>query len=1525
MPNRQVISLEADQQTERRPLVEILRDGPGNVTTPRTIDRDTVLYSHATGRSPEEVRDIVEAGQGGQLGQEATVSTHATIANEVDGAAETEEELNERIATMIDGMREADMLSRFFTPALAAAVRSNISGSREMAVDRLARVFMTGDAIQERMESMGGVGSTILDFAEVLVDPLDIIHQRTYVRLVEEYQDLLAPGVSIEEFEEGLERILTEAEDAGFFSDQNRFYFGSFLDTLNNGVYSGQQRANEILGWLDVGITGAAEALPLALRGTQLVRTTAALTGSTALSSTGTLIRGLPGAVLDSGRDTLSATGLLRPSANRDRIVEESLLRTLIEDDPSATSVSAPMHTQTSISTPVGVRGGFLSAPSHTAIRRFEMNAESLDMVRDWARSSGRTFDDETIQAFATEMTADRLRYLREQGSLRVIDVEVGLDDFDNIIMNDILGTTRGDYFRSAAAAQRAAGYGDEVIMIGEGQYAVYHRENISPDNLGALTELGYTGDLRGLALYRATDPDQLGSGLLARLGSPGAQGDPEMQAYLFLSNSVMQRAIHEVNTQTKALTRGMTNRQVSETYRAFDYLAESPRMEAFNRQQFIDWFESPEGLGRTPTDSQVGLYLLEQQRLNTQLFMQANEVYRNAVRMNARTFRDINGEEYVVSEVTGLPDTALVNLDGRVVRADSPDLEGITVYRNEGGNDIPGDVQYIASQTPEIRSVRHSDFLVRNAGGHRAYIVNQMQHLLKQRNTRVYADGSTSEGAPRTMMGARTEEEAVSALDDINAIQDELHRALPTGSYRTADEYAEALRTTTTPQLNRVVQANNGFYPSITTVDELVDFAIERGLDLRTRFQRVAEGDQLVDMVGPDSNLFNLPNMNQGDQVRMAVLRGGRGSLPLPAYGGGTVTTRATREVIEGSYASSIGRTTEAAFRIRAAQGTIKAAMDSGVLKLDGFREIARLPLRTQIERILRDNLIDTSADVGRRLNLDLQRLQFRLQKDSFTVRQWNAFTRTASNFLYRKNFQWASDKFDRWSSDPVSALRGLAFDAYLGMFNFSQLLMQSVQVINIVGVAGQRGLQGAAMYGPMRFALSNGHPQVIRRIGEALTEVTGLEPEQFETMVEMFRRSGRGYVDNNLAEMTPSEDAMSRFGGGVVGQRIRDFREAGRIFFKEGDLVARITGFNTAYLRYLDEVGPISGPDDMRAIRWITNEDQRLTNYMTAESRQAYEQLPFMQFMTYQLRINEAIFSGTFGGSSRRVLSNGERARLAATHFAMFGAMATTPTAFLVEYLNANTNVGSETNEHVVRLWQRGLLDTLLSYFSGSDTAASSRFSSSGGMYNIMRQLAEDNVATIAVGPSGQFAGRVLDTGIGTFMSGLRAVATGDTQYLEDDIVNLVRLTSSGNYTYNAFVAYRTGEYLSRRGSLVSDDMSQMDAMFMAFGIPLEEIDSFYSYMTQRRIQTSVLNTHAQNINELYSRAAGAVRREDWEAYSSYMRQIGLGLNSLTPWERDYVDSRIRIDSQSFTDSFLVEMMRRDVNRWESRTDGL
>jgi hypothetical protein len=62
---------------------------------------------------------------------------------------------------------------------------------------------------------------------------------------------------------------------------------------------------------------------------------------------------------------------------------------------------------------------------------------------------------------------------------------------------------------------------------------------------------------------------------------------------------------------------------------------------------------------------------------------------------------------------------------------------------------------------------------------------------------------------------------------------------------------------------------------------------------------------------------------------------------------------------------------------------------------------------------------------------------------------------------------------------------------------------------------------------------------------------------------------------TDMNLAELTATEDAASAVGVvsnnafmRAAGQVVRSTREGGRIFFKEGDLVARLTAFNASYL---------------------------------------------------------------------------------------------------------------------------------------------------------------------------------------------------------------------------------------------------------------------------------------------------------------------------------------------------------------------
>lgn len=1516
---------------------------PSTISTPREVDRDSAYYSSATGVPVSEARTQVEAGVTAGLEGQALSEGFSGTQRAVEEALQDDDNIDDVIFGMIEDGRQVEAISRFLPRSMEVAIRNNLPGAREFALDRLTRLNITAERIADRVDSMQSITDVAVNFAEVLVDPLSLYHSATYRRLTREYEALLQPTTSLEEFQQGLDRILTEAADAGFFSDENLFFFGDFLDTLGSGVYSGEQEVQEAFGALDIGLTGAFEIGPALLRGTRILRAVNSLTGSTALS-TGLIARGAAGAVRDAARDTLSMIGLMRPSVRTQRAAGGVASLSITIDDPRRASTGVSAHSHMSYATPTLARGGFLSASSHTAMRQFEENSIVLDQVLDAVHRTGSIYDEAAIAEFAQQFRNDRMRLLADSGVRGIVDVEVGVDELGNIFAVDVIGRVNGQYFATERTARRAATQpGDEVVQIAPGQFAVVRRHNISADNMQTARDLGYSGDIRDMMLYRATDPERLGDGFFARWGSPLAQGDPAMTSYLFRSSTVFQSALHQMRAEIKRVTSGMPLRHIVEVYNAFEVMARSARREAFTEQEFNSWFYNE--YRREPTQAQTNLYLLQQERLDTELLISTNELYRQAVDTNTRVLR--SGEvDYLVRPVSAenLNPNTLIYDESRGTNVPLGEVGDRQVFRVVGDLELPTNVQYTVSDLPQVRAVRHSDFAARNAGGHRSYVVNEMQFLIKQRNTRIYADGSERELAPRTLLGVRTPEEARQAQTDINniieAIADEMGSSL--NMRHTLDEFYAALRAfRNNPRIRAAIQENNGFNPGISSLDDLIEFALERGLDLRRTFEAVAEGQPMSRFLSGTADISNyafaLRSSTHADDVRLNAMRGGRGSVPLTSYGGTPISIRPTQDVLEGSYISALARATETAFRYRTFKGLIRSAIEAGVLKVD-YAELASLPVNTQINRILADDLIDTTgargarANIGNRLKLDLQRLQFRLQQQSYTSRLFQNAYRRAANFFYGANKipfnRRLTGAFDRFSRDPASALRGWAFDVYLGFFNFSQYLMQASQIINIMGIAGINGMKGAALYLPFRFLLANGHDEVIDRVAKLTNGITGLTADDWRTMLRMFRESGRNIVDNNLAELTMAEDAMSNFGRLGVNRNVRSFREAGRLPYKEGELAARITAFITAFLEYVSKNGRITRARDPRAINFITNREQALTQAMGAESRQAYEQLPFMQFMTYNLRITEALLAGSFS-NTKSVLTTQEKLRLAATHFAFWGAAASMPTAMLANYLT--NNYETEVNEHAVRAMRSGVLDALVSWVTGADTAISARFAAGTGWYDMATSLAQEGllsnllgpaggVLQAAGGPSGELAANTARTALGAIYHGINAIATGEFTPMQDDLISLARFTSSGNYTYNAYTAFRYGEFFTRRGSLVTENLDAMDSMFLMFGIPLEEVEAMYSYQGDRRFRNRWLSaTQVPALNQLHEQLFAASRRGDTDRMNHYFNQIATIMNTLSPSERSFVESRVNPDFRSMTNSMMLDALMNETEAAE------
>lgn len=1484
-------------------------------TSFREQQRDAAYYSYATDRDVRETLSFVQSNWSSNLRAEAQEASRAALTERTDEALQLEgEEVDEAIVSTITELQQVESLSRFLPDSMVSAIRADVTGSRAMAIDRIAKLQYAGDRFQETMEGFGVNGETVLDFAEIAFDPFSIFHLERYKRLTTEFQQLLRPDVSAEEYEEGLDRIITEALDTGLVSNENKFYFAAFLDTLGSGIYSSEVEAEAYLGWLDLGLT------VLPIQGISAARNTTAITN-------GVVPRSAAMAPQDAARSATSGMTMLSPSSRRQSAINSHLDEAIILDDPS--TLEAARSNGVGAVTPTTQRAGLYSAPEHEAIRTFELGSRAWEMFRhaavDVADSPTGIYDEAAFAQFEEQFKVDRMSRLRELGRTRIHEIDVDVDEFNNIYAVEYYGRTDGRGFATEANARRSAefSYGDDVQQMPDGTWSVVRRINIDPDDLEDLRELGYTGPVEQTMLYRATNVDELGSGFWARWGSPAAQADPETGgSYLYRSESVFERTMRELNKQTRRATRGMRPARQREVYEVFTWMAGEEATTALTEQGFRRWFFN--NYERAPSDQQVQLYLLEQGRRDAQALANADIFYKRAVAMDAVAMR--NGDvTYIVRQRTNLPDNTLVfdpfEEGGRV----RPIRETDTVYENLSSTDLPGDALYIVGDQLESRAVRHSDFMARNAGV-RDYELNWAQFMVSQPNVRTYAGGETRVAGPRTALGARTSEEAKDAAESINRIIDELDVRIP-GNRLTKENFLDAIEAGSTRVLDDIVRANNRWNPEIESIQDLVNFARKRDLDLRptAKFSVRAEGDKLEEMASLEDSAIYIPdNASYGDALKTELAFSGRGTGLLPQYGGGTVPTRGPEETLHGAIASTMARATETAYRLRAGQGLIKAALDAGVMKAD-YNKIRHLPLRAQLERIQKEGLIDVSGakgktdDIGKRLQLDLDRLLFRLDRESYTARRWNDMMRGLGNFFY-KNFpngkkfaSWA----DRRSADPVTALRGFAFDAYLGFFNHTQFLMQSVQLVNIIGISPLRGIQGAALYPAMRFAYANGNPAVIRRTGELLEKVTGMPADQFVDMVDMFTTSGRGVV-HSLAELTSFEDVQSNIGRfskwtglDTAARGVRRTREAGRFFFKEGDLVARITAYNTAYLEAVNKFGVRTAKNKAAFNRFVTDREQRLTQNMTGASRQAYEQIPFMQFMTYQLRINEAIFSGTFGGKSRKILTNRERISLAAAHLSMFGMMATGPTAYFAQWLMYNNDM--DYDENLVRSVQRGGLDAILSYMTDSETAASDRYASSGVIYDTMRSLSQDKWWEFLIGPSGELTLNLSSTLAGAVTSSLAYIEHGNPQGLEASLEDFARTFSTTNYAYNAILASKYGIYRTRRGQNVTDQLTDTsDAVFLAFGIPLEEVSAAYEYIGQRSIHNGFLQSHADSITRSYRRWADAIARRDMEDVEYWGRMIADAYAVLEPHERARVERMVNDNPETLTDSLFIDMWR-------------
>ena len=232
----------------------------------------------------------------------------------------------------------------------------------------------------------------------------------------------------------------------------------------------------------------------------------------------------------------------------------------------------------------------------------------------------------------------------------------------------------------------------------------------------------------------------------------------------------------------------------------------------------------------------------------------------------------------------------------------------------------------------------------------------------------------------------------------------------------------------------------------------------------------------------------------------------------------------------------------------------------------------------------------------------------------------------------------------------DGATYLRAVAFQAKLGLFNWTQLFKQSQTTILMVGATGNPVRAASSAIGAVLMMTMEGtgySAKLARSMGK-LSRGLGWKPEHFQEALSLIRDSGIRIVRGEHA-LKDNFLEIPTIGGKVT----KEFSKAlnrGTLFFDKGEGFNRVTALNIAYRewRKAHPNDPLRRADKesimARSGALIVN----MTHSANAQWQRGWTAFP-VQFFTYQIRLMDLIFG--------KQLSKAEKARVIMVQSLVYG----------------------------------------------------------------------------------------------------------------------------------------------------------------------------------------------------------------------------------------------------------------------------
>lgn len=471
------------------------------------------------------------------------------------------------------------------------------------------------------------------------------------------------------------------------------------------------------------------------------------------------------------------------------------------------------------------------------------------------------------------------------------------------------------------------------------------------------------------------------------------------------------------------------------------------------------------------------------------------------------------------------------------------------------------------------------------------------------------------------------------------------------------------------------------------------------------------------------------------------------------------------------------------------------------------------------------------------------------------------------------------ATSSITKWWDDknPVQALRGIAFDLKLGLFNVAQFPLQLGTLVAATTMSPKYGFQGMVNLAPMLYGFmtkSGTEHMLDTLIDRGLHKTLGMEADEYKVFMKSAKQSGFfdiGGTHQLISDYGPSASAGAFSSVGRV-------REAGRFWFYEGERWNRAVAWRIAWGETRDKFPNLAiKSNDFQ--RELAGRAEEYSFSMSEQSSAAWQKgitsIP-TQFWAYSARVMEAMIGKTFTPQ--------QKARLILGQTLLYGSAGIPVAPYISELVKGKAGESPQIGSPLSFL-DRGVVDNAVFYLTGSDLLVSRRFGTGAFTTDTIKDLfgkstyGETSFMDVALGATGSITMDGFET-IQDILKYGAAESGGDIgrPLTNEAFMRLAKNISTVSNAHKAYLVSKYGTLVSNKGTVMATDVPSESAWGVALGLAPGATDQVSSKMAYLKNNKEAVDEATKVIGNYRTQMATQPdrREEIYEEINAYVRLL-------------------------------------------------